>query len=207
MTSNGIGARMVRKEDQRFITGRGRYTDDITLPRQSYACFVRSPHAHARIRAIDTTRAEAMPGVALVLDHRNTPEKRYTTAGQGYPEPSPYDARMFDTKVRWVGDRVAVVAADTLLEAQRAVETIEVALERNQSRVTASLAHLASSGEVFVSNWLSVLAVITSPVPLPRAGVCVLTSVKSNSTAPLRASTKYCRMSPGSVARIRHASA
>ena len=88
-----------------------------------------SPHAHARIRALDTSKAEALDGVALVLDHRNTPTKRYTTAGQGYPEPSPYDARMFDTKVRFVGDRVAAVAADSVESARAALELIEVDYE------------------------------------------------------------------------------
>jgi probable selenate reductase molybdenum-binding subunit len=67
--------------------------------------------------------------VALILDHRNTPDRRYTTAGQGYPEPSPYDARMFDTKLRWVGDRVAAVAADSPVTAERAARLIEVGYE------------------------------------------------------------------------------
>ena len=56
-----------RKEDHRFLTGAGHYTDDIDLPGQIYACFVRSPHAHARIRGIDTSRAEAAPGVLAVF--------------------------------------------------------------------------------------------------------------------------------------------
>jgi putative selenate reductase molybdopterin-binding subunit len=67
--------------------------------------------------------------VALVLTHTNTPTKPYTTAGQGYPEPSPYDARMFDTKVRFVGDRVAAVAADDLATARRALALIDVDYE------------------------------------------------------------------------------
>lgn len=88
-----------------------------------------SPHAHARIRSIDSSRAEALDGVALVLTHENTPETRYTTAGQGYPEPSPYDARMFDRKVRFVGDRVAVVAAETVEIARAALDLIVVDYE------------------------------------------------------------------------------
>jgi aerobic carbon-monoxide dehydrogenase large subunit len=69
MTTSGIGARVTRKEDQRFITGRGRYTDDITLPRQTYACFVRSPHAHATIDGIDVTQA-ARRRASLPFDRR-----------------------------------------------------------------------------------------------------------------------------------------
>ncbi len=88
-----------------------------------------SPHAHALIRSIDTTRAEALPGVVTVLTHRNTPTRRYTTAGQGFPEPSPYDARMFDTKVRFVGDRVAAVAAESFAIARRACGLIDVDYE------------------------------------------------------------------------------
>ncbi len=63
----GIGARVERREDERFITGRGRYTDDIAVPRTAHAAFVRSPYAHARIRRIDTAAARAAPGVVLVM--------------------------------------------------------------------------------------------------------------------------------------------
>ena len=67
MSAQGIGARVVRKEDKRFITGNGRYTDDITLKGQLYARFVRSPHAHAKVKSIDTSAAKAMDGVIDVL--------------------------------------------------------------------------------------------------------------------------------------------
>ncbi len=67
MATDGIGARVLRKEDRRFITGRGRYTDDINRPGQAYAVFVRSPHAHARINGIDKSHALAAPGVLAVL--------------------------------------------------------------------------------------------------------------------------------------------
>src|SRR4029077_15742083 len=67
MTAPGIGAAVRRKEDQRFITGKGHYTADIDRPGQAYAYFVRSPHAHARIKRIDHKAAAAMPGVLAVL--------------------------------------------------------------------------------------------------------------------------------------------
>ncbi|MEP3301018.1 MAG: xanthine dehydrogenase family protein molybdopterin-binding subunit, partial [Roseibium sp.] len=67
MGVDGIGARALRKEDKRFITGKGRYTDDMVLPRMAYAAFVRSPHAHAKVTGIDASAASAMPGVDAVL--------------------------------------------------------------------------------------------------------------------------------------------
>jgi carbon-monoxide dehydrogenase large subunit len=67
MGATGIGAPVRRKEDRRFITGKGHYTDDINRPGQSYAWFLRSPHAHAKIRKIDSVAATAMPGVLAVL--------------------------------------------------------------------------------------------------------------------------------------------
>ena len=67
MTVTALGAAVRRKEDHRFITGKGQYTDDITLPRQTYAVFVRSPHAHAKVRKVDTSRAKAAPGVVGVF--------------------------------------------------------------------------------------------------------------------------------------------
>ena len=68
MSDQGIGARVLRKEDKRFVTGKGRYTDDIVEPNQAYAAFVRSPHAHAEVKGIDKSAALAMEGVVDVLD-------------------------------------------------------------------------------------------------------------------------------------------
>ena len=65
MGVEGIGARVARKEDKRFITGKGKYTDDVRLHGMTYAAFVRSPHAHAKIKKIDTAKALAVPGVLL----------------------------------------------------------------------------------------------------------------------------------------------
>src|SRR3981189_2746357 len=67
MSATGIGAAVRRKEDQRFVTGRGHYTDDVNPPGQSHVFFLRSPHAHARIKTIDRKAASAMPGVLAVL--------------------------------------------------------------------------------------------------------------------------------------------
>ena len=125
-----VGVSSHRIDGRSLVTGKPVFVDDLPKrPGLLHIALVTSPHAHARITSIDTSRAEEGEGVGLILDHRNTPERRYTTAGQGFPEPSPYDARMFDTKVRWVGDRVAAVAADSLEAAERAAELIDVEYE------------------------------------------------------------------------------
>jgi len=125
---------VVRRDERKvdgvpLVTGRPKFVADVDLPDTLYVKILRSPHAHARIVRIDTSKAEAIPGVAIVLTHENTPRRRFTTAGQGYPEPSPYDTRMFDTKVRFVGDRVAAVAAETRRIAKEAVKAIRVEYE------------------------------------------------------------------------------
>ncbi len=125
---------VVRRDERKvdgvpLVTGRPKFVADVDLPDTLYVKILRSPYAHARIVRIDTSKAEAIPGVAIVLTHENTPSRRFTTAGQGYPEPSPYDTRMFDTKVRFVGDRVAAVAAETRRIAEEAVKAIRVEYE------------------------------------------------------------------------------
>ena len=112
-----------------LVTGRPMFVADVDLPQTLHVKILRSPHAHARILKIDTDKAETLAGVACVLTYANTPATRYTTAGQGYPEPSPYDTRMFDTKVRFVGDRVAAVAAESEAIALEALRLIDVTYE------------------------------------------------------------------------------
>ena len=90
---------------------------------------LRSPHAHARILRIEAAAARALPGVHAVLTHHDLPRIAYTTAGQGAPEPSPYDSFLLDRKVRFVGDRVALVAAETAEIAAAALRAIEVEYE------------------------------------------------------------------------------
>jgi putative selenate reductase molybdopterin-binding subunit len=125
-----VGHSERRVDGYALVTGKPVFVADAPVrPGTLHLALLTSPHAHARIRSIDTSRALALDGVALVLTHENTPPTRYTTAGQGYPEPSPYDARMFDPKVRFVGDRVAAVAADTVEIARRAAELIDVDYE------------------------------------------------------------------------------
>ncbi len=109
--------------------GKSLYVADLKPEDCLHVKMLWSPHAHARIKSIDVSKAEKMKGVHAVLWHGNVPRIPHCTAGQGYPEPSPYDTFMFDTKVRYVGDRVAAVCAETKEIAQAAVEAIKVEYE------------------------------------------------------------------------------
>ncbi|MCC2674014.1 MAG: putative carbon monoxide dehydrogenase large chain [Ramlibacter sp.] len=128
-----IGESVRRKEDYRFLTGAGQYTDDVNLPNQRYAIFVRSPHAHAAIRSIDTSRAEAMPGVARVFTGKDVEGKMgglpcgwLITSTDGTPMKEPPHPILAQGKVRYVGDHVAMVVADTLEQARNAAEAVDV---------------------------------------------------------------------------------
>ena len=127
-----IGQSVKRKEDARFLTGRGQYTDDIVLPGQTYACFVRSPYAHARIKGVDTQAASASPGVLGVYtgEHfRNVgglPCGWLITSTDNTPMKEPRHPILADGKVRYVGDPVALVVAETLDQARAAAALVDV---------------------------------------------------------------------------------
>ncbi len=137
MGAEGIGARVARKEDKRFITGKGRYTDDMVVPGMKYAAFVRSPHAHAKIAGIDVSAAKAMDGVIDVLTGKQLKadgignlicgwmvhSKDGTPMNMGAWEP------MATATVRYVGDAVAIVVAETRAQARDAAEAVEVSYE------------------------------------------------------------------------------
>jgi putative selenate reductase molybdopterin-binding subunit len=124
-----VGSRAPKTEGIGLVSGRARYTDDFPFENLLFGRIKRSPHAHARILRIDTTKAMALPGVHCVLTYEDVPRVPFTTAGQNYPEPSPYDTFMLDRKVRFVGDRVAAVAAESPLAARKACDLIEVEYE------------------------------------------------------------------------------
>jgi putative selenate reductase molybdopterin-binding subunit len=124
-----VGRSELKVDALSLASGRARFTDDIDLPGMLHAKVLWSPHAHARVRSIDASAARALPGVACVLTHEDVPRVMHTTAGQGHPEPSPYDTPILDSKVRFVGDRVAAVAAESRAIAERAVKLIEVDYE------------------------------------------------------------------------------
>lgn len=121
-----VGKNVKKYDGIVLATGQPVYTDDFNLPNMLHAKLLTSPYAHAEIIDIDTSEAEKLPGVRIILTYKNTPRVPHTTAGQGYPEPSPYDAFMFDKKVRFVGDRVAAVGADSPEIAEEALKLIKV---------------------------------------------------------------------------------
>ncbi len=134
MTGTGVGASVKRKEDQRFLTGKGQYTDDINLKDQTYAYFVRSPHAHATIKSINTKKAAAMPGVIGVFTGEHVKEDKIGGLICGWmihsKDGSPMKAGphpiLADGKVRYVGDHVAVVVAETKEQAKAAAAAVQV---------------------------------------------------------------------------------
>ena len=109
-----------------LATGQSMFVDDISFPNMLHVKFLYSSYAHAIIEDIDTTLAEKHPGVEMVLTYKNTSRVIHTTAGQGWPEPSPYDTYMFNKKMRYIGDRVAAVAAETEEIAREALKLIKV---------------------------------------------------------------------------------
>lgn len=122
-----VVGRPERKVDAvKLVQGKPAFTDDVELRGMLYAKVLWSPVAHARIKSIDASAARAMPGVRAVLTHEDIPRVVYSTAGQSDPIPGPLDSFSLDNKVRFVGDRVAFVAADSEEEAQRALEQIQV---------------------------------------------------------------------------------
>src|SRR5258705_523784 len=139
-----IGRPMPRLEDLRLVRGAGRYSDDISMPGQAYAVFVRSPHAHAKVKTIDTSAAKKMPGVIAVLtgadyiaDGLKGAVQRANPAGAidiklraFAPEKRPVlEERQFPIvpdRVRYPGEAVAMVVAESLAAARDAAEAVEV---------------------------------------------------------------------------------
>ena len=134
MEKSRIGEALLREEDPRLLRGAGRFVADVVLPRQVYACVLRSPHAHAVIRAVDAGAAKSAPGVLLVLTGEDAPvrelglqrpraSRKRRDGSPAFVCPQPHLAR---ERVRYVGDPVAFVVAETAAQAKDAAELIEV---------------------------------------------------------------------------------
>jgi putative selenate reductase molybdopterin-binding subunit len=124
-----VGHNLKKVDGVKLVTGRPAFTDDIHIPGLLYGKILPSPHAHARIKRIDTRKAKELRGVHAVLTYQDVPRVPHTTAGQSWPEPSPYDTYLLDSKMRLVGDRVAAVAAESRAVAEEALRLIEVEYE------------------------------------------------------------------------------
>ncbi len=137
MGADGIGVAVRRKEDVRFLTGRGTYTDDIARPGQTYAHILRSGQAHARIRSIDVSKAKAAPGVVAVFTGADMaadgvgglPCGWLVKNKDGSPMKEPAHPPLVVDRVRHVGDQIAVVIAETRAQAKDAAELVEIDFE------------------------------------------------------------------------------
>src|ERR1700754_2391762 len=133
----GVGQPVRRKEDDTLVRGKGKYTDDFSLPGQVYAWIVRSSHAHGIIRGIDTTAAKAMPGVLGVWTGADLASANYAPFTCGLPLKSRDGSPLLQTnrtalmtdKVRYVGDPVALVIAEPVAQARDAAEAVEVDID------------------------------------------------------------------------------
>lgn len=119
-----------RKIDgHQLVAGHKAFVEDMVEPGTCILKMLQSPHAHAYITSIDTAEAEKVEGVVTIITHKNCPDVYYTNAGQGAPEPSPHDRKLFNQKVLYVGDRVAAVVAETEEAADEALKKIKVEYE------------------------------------------------------------------------------
>ena len=154
--TDGIGARVKRKEDKRYTTGSGKYTDDVRNENQAYAAFVRSPHAHANVTGIDASAAESMPGVVAVLNGAELTGDGIGNIICGWAITSKDDTPMnmgawsalATDKVRYVGDAVAVVIADSMEEARNAAEAVEVSYDELPAVVDTATAMADGAAQV-----------------------------------------------------------
>ena len=120
----------IRKSDSMsLLTGKPVYTEDLAPKNCLVVKLLRSPHAHALIESIDTTVAMKVPGIECILTYEDVPKSRFTTAGQSYPEPSPYDRLILDRRLRCVGDPVAIVAGENEKAVNKAMKLIKVKYE------------------------------------------------------------------------------
>jgi carbon-monoxide dehydrogenase large subunit len=156
MADTGIGASVQRKEDQRFITGKGQYVDDINRPGQAYAVFVRSPHAHANIKRIDAAAARKAPGCLAVFTGDDIAADKVgglicgwmIHSKDGSPMKAGAHPALAQGKVRYVGDHVAVVIAETLAQAKDAAEMVSVDYEPLPAAVDVATAQTPGQPQV-----------------------------------------------------------
>ena len=190
MSATGIGASVKRKEDIRFITGKGRYVDDINRPGQAHAYFLRSPHAHATIDRIDLSAALASPGVAAIYTGEDIAKDKVgglicgwmIHSKDGSPMKAGAHPALAQGKVRYVGDHVAVVIADTYAQARDAAEKIVV-----DYGVLPAVTLPAKAAEPGSRSFT------TSPPTTPS------TTGISATSPPRRRLSRRLRMSPGST--------
>ncbi len=155
-SATGIGAAVRRKEDFRFITGKGQYTDDVVRPGETRAVFVRSPHAHAKIKNIDVSAAKKMPGVVDVLTGADLATDKIGNlicgwmihSKDGSPMKMAAHPALAAGKVNCVGDAVAVVIAETMAQGRDAAEKVKVEYEVLPAVVDPAKAQAAGAPQI-----------------------------------------------------------
>lgn len=126
---NSVGKGVIKKDAMALVTGQPVYCDDLAPKDCLIVKLLRSPHAYAKIKSIDTSIAKRISGIEAVYTYEDVPTSRFTLAGQSYPEPSPYDRRILENVVRYVGDEVAIVAGANEDCVDRALKAIKVDYE------------------------------------------------------------------------------
>ena len=124
-----VNNRVMKKDAMSLVTGQAVYTDDIAPKDALIVKVLRSPHAHAIVKNVKKDIALKVPGIECILTWEDAPKTRFTTAGQTYPELSPYDRKILDERVRYVGDAVAIVAGENEKCVDRALKMIKVEYE------------------------------------------------------------------------------
>lgn len=124
-----VGGAVIKKDAAALLSGKPVYTDDLVPENTLTVKLKRSPHAFAKIKKIDISKAMLVPGIEKILTYQDVPQKRFTLAGQTFPEPSPYDRLILDQYVRFVGDPVAIVAGKDEACCQKAMKLIKVEYE------------------------------------------------------------------------------
>src|SRR3990170_6845071 len=144
-----FGKAIKRREDPRFITGRGQYVDDVKLPGMTYTAFVRSPHAHARIKSVDASSAKKMPGVVAVYTGQDV---QVGGLPCGWMLPGikvPARPVLAQGKARYVGEPIAIVVADSAYAAKDAAETVKVSYEALKGVSDGKRAHAQGAPQLF----------------------------------------------------------
>ena len=128
-TYKTVGKSFRKKDSMQLLTGKPVYVDDVTPQNALVVKILRSPHANALVQEIKTDTAKKVPGVVDIYTWQDVPQTRFAIAGQTYPEPSPYDRLIIDRHIRFAGDVVAIVAAETEKAARKAMKLIKVKYE------------------------------------------------------------------------------
>lgn len=123
---HAVNQPVIKKDAMALVTGKPVYTDDLAPKDCLIVKVLRSPYAHALIEEIDCSKAKRIPGIECILTYQDVPDKRFTMAGQTYPEPSPYDRLILDRRLRFIGDAVAIVAGEEESAVDRALKLIKV---------------------------------------------------------------------------------